>query len=329
MFGLNITLPSLPAIKNIEAAIWIGAAVAVPAWFVLEHWRLYRRLSKMVKVKELWIYPIKSCAGYKVQSVKIDELGFENDRRFMVAKPDGTMVTQREFPRMALIQTKIEGDTLIVSAPEVADLRINIKEEPKGEKLTVNVWDDLVVTARVSAESEEWFTKVIGKPAILVKTLPKSVHSRPIDGSYHNGAKGVQASFADGFPMLLANKTSLDDLNNRLTEKVSMRNFRPNIVVENCPPWEEDSWGHVRIGALDFDIVKPCDRCAIPSVNPDTGKFSPDIEPIRTMRRVREVGSSVIFGQNVIQRVAAGTLTVGDDVKIFSTRMTGATWLSV
>jgi len=89
-------------------------------------------------------------------------------------------------------------------------------------------------------------------------------------------------------------------------------------------PYQEDLWKTISIDSTLFSCVKPCDRCAVPTVLPDQGKRDPEYEPIITMRRVRALTSKedgspddkVYFGQNVLQRVDKGVIRVGDVVTV-------------
>lgn len=48
---------------------------------------------------------------------------------------------------------------------------------------------------------------------------------RQVDRTY--ALRGQTTGFADGFPFLLANQSSLDDLNTRLARPIFMNRFRP------------------------------------------------------------------------------------------------------
>ena len=109
-----------------------------------------------------------------------------------------------------------------------------------------------------------------------------------------------QTGFSDGFPFLLASVAGLHELNRRLREPVTMMNFRPNIVVDGCDPFEEDKWKQVRVKNLIMNIVKPCSRCTMPNINPKTGKMmDDDTKPSRIMKSFR-TGSGAFFHSEYI-----------------------------
>ena len=117
-------------------------------------------------------------------------------------------------------------------------------------------------------------------------------------------AEGHEVSFADGYPYLIASTSSLNELNKRLSEPIPMSRFRPNIVVEGLFPWTEDlngtrltlSSGHV------FQIVKPCDRCKVTTIDQDTGVMQANQEPLKTLRTFRRIKDTVdvFFATNAI-----------------------------
>jgi uncharacterized protein YcbX len=127
--------------------------------------------------------------------------------------------------------------------------------------------------------------------------------------------KGVssQVSFADAYPLLLISEASLAGLNARLDTPVSMNRFRPNIVVKGCAAHEEDTWIEIVSGGVTLHMVKPCSRCVIPTIDPETGTKSK--EPTRTLATYRARDGKVMFGQNVIHE-GIGMLNVGEEVKI-------------
>ena len=127
-------------------------------------------------------------------------------------------------------------------------------------------------------------------------------------------------SFADGFPFLVTSQTSLDDLNRRMPWKAEMRRFRPNVVLEGAAgPWEEDRWEQVMLGTVPVRLVKPCSRCIMTTVDPDTGERSSDGNPLKTLATFRRTDNGVIFGANGVH-LETGTLRVGDPVTVQKTK---------
>ena len=262
-------------------------------------------------VSELYVYPIKSMRGMRGDRVTLDERGVRNDRRWMLVDEDDVFISQREAPRMALIDVVLRSDALLVGARGVEPFRIPL--EPDGSPARCRIWDDVVDAMRVSPEADAWFSSFLGRACSLVY-MPATTR-RIVDPERVKQERLV--GFADAFPLLIIGQASHDALNQRLVaagqSPVEMHRFRPNIVVAQSAPHAEDGWRQVRIGSIDVDVVKPCARCAITTVDVDTGTAGK--EPLRTLSTYRKQGSNVMFGQNAVHR-RAGSIAVGDHVTV-------------
>jgi uncharacterized protein YcbX len=84
-------------------------------------------------------------------------------------------------------------------------------------------------------------------------------------------------------------------------------------VIAGGAPFTEDELGHFRIGGIHFEVVKPCDRCAITTTDQTTGERGK--EPLRTLATYRRRGSEVFFGQNLVHH-GRGRLSVGDPLLV-------------
>lgn len=245
-----------------------------------------------------------------MQSALLEPRGLQYDRRWMLVDDDGMFITQRTLPRMALITPRIGEEHLEIEAPDMEPLLVPLtihihQTDP------VQVWDDSVEAVSLGDEASEWFSEFLGDHCKLVAMAESSV--RYIDEDFAHNRE--QVSFADGFPLLLISQGSLADLNARLPRPLLMNRFRPNLVVRGCEPYAEDSWKEIMIGNVKMSVVKPCSRCVITTVDPDTG--SKDLEPLRTLATYRAVRGKVMFGQNVLH-ASNGTLSVGDQARIIS-----------
>lgn len=257
----------------------------------------------------LRVYPIKSAGGVSLDAAEVEEQGFRHDRRWMVVDDAGRFVSQRTAPRLALLRVSIGPQTLAFEAPGMFSLEIPLSPE-EGRRTLVTVWGDTVEGVRVGDEADRWFGEFLGARCRLVYLPDDSV--RPVDPDY--GRPGDRVSLADAFPFLLASEASLEDLNGRLESPVPMNRFRPNLIVRGCEPFAEDGWRRVRIGAVEFRVVKPCARCVITTIDQETAAAGK--EPLRTLARFRKFGSKVHFGQNLIPDSTGASLRVGDTVEI-------------
>jgi uncharacterized protein len=261
-----------------------------------------------MRISELYVYPVKGAAGIALDAARLDGFGIEYDRRWMVVDSDGTFLTQRNCAALALLQTTLEPDALVLSSRRAGELRLPLRPE-SGASCTARVWGDVVSASDAGDEAASFLVRDLERDVRLLFMPDTTLRQADLDYA----RPGDRVSFADGFPMLLISQAALDALNRRLTEPLSMRRFRPNVVVERTAPHEEDSWRRVRLGSVECDIVKPCARCAVPTIDPATGKAG--VEPLRTLADYRRWNGKVWFGQNVIHR-ARGTLRVGDEVQV-------------
>lgn len=256
----------------------------------------------------LYVYPIKSAGGFPVERWPVDEFGLRHDRRWVVVDRAGEALTQREHPRLALVRTSVDDSRLRVSAPGRPPLDLPL--EPAGSVTTLaNLWGDACVSHWMGERAGAWFTDLLGVACSLVY-MPESTR-RPADPAY--APAGVRVSFADAFPFLLLSEASLGDLNTRLPVPVPMNRFRPNLVIAGGPAFVEDGLGNFRIGEIELQVVKPCDRCVLTTTDQETGARGP--EPLRTLASFRKVGGKVYFGQNCVHRTV-GRLAVGEMLRV-------------
>jgi len=290
---------------------------------------------KQPTISQLLLYPVKSLGAISVSEAIVETRGFRHDRRFMLVKPiinddgfaAGLMMTQREHTEMALVDVAFgEHETLRFWHRNTPNdvLAVPLTPARTGEVLVVNVWDSAdFVAPTVSKEADEWFSRVLQTPCRLVymtDTTERTITSRYRQPDDHNPSAMV--SFADGFPYLTASLESLAELNRRLEEPVEMARFRPNIVVEGANgPHDEDAWAHFRVGELDFYSVKPCVRCVMTTIDPQTAQKGK--EPLKTLGTYRRVENKILFGQNVMAS-AEGVVRVGDNIEVLK-RM--ETWI--
>lgn len=272
----------------------------------------------MPTLSALYIYPIKSLRGIALDHCAVTSRGFEHDRRWMLVDAKGKFLTQRQQPRLALVSVALGPEALLVTAPGMDALQVPYHLQ-QGDALRVKVWGDECEALGAGESRDRWFSHYLGVECHLVY-MPESTQ-RHVDADYAVSTHDV-VSFADGFPFLLISEASLEDLNSRLTGKgetaVPMKRFRPNLVVSGCEAYAEDQWRDIRIGALDFKVVKPCSRCVVPTIDTETGVKAR--EPLLTLTEYRKRENKVYFGQNLVHLPATAgpsvILHVGDKIDI-------------
>ena len=279
----------------------------------------------MSTIASLWVYPVKSCAGVQVQEALLLDTGLEFDRAWMVVDAHGVFLSQRELPRMALIQPQLKYHDMVLRAPGM--LALHIALDQVEQPVRVKIWDDELKAYDMGPIAAQWFTDFLGVAARLVRFDPdeKRVSSLRWTG-------GVEAlnQFGDGYPVLVISEASLAGLNEKLVAAggaaVGMARFRPNIVLgsaasgQSLTPHDEDRLGLMQIetgqGLVELKPVKPCARCPIPDIDPVTARSSPEVgDMLQTYRMDARLQGAVSFGMNVIVlRGADCLLQVGQAV---------------
>ncbi len=259
-------------------------------------------------VVRLRIHPVKGARGSDVETLHFEEMGPRFDRRWMVVRPDGSFVTQRETPRLATIQPTVGDDALTLEAPDAPALHLPLT--PRGERLRATVWSSAVDVRTVSPAADAWLSSLLGSEHRLVFMGDDDL--RHTDPAY---AEGHRVSFADGYPALLVSQGSVDELARRVGREIPVERFRPNIVVSGGRPHEEDFWKEFAIGGLPFRGVKLCARCKVTTTDQQTGIRDPEQEPLRTLARYRRIESLVYFGVNTVH-LATGPISLGDPVEV-------------
>lgn len=278
-------------------------------------------------LSEINIYPIKSLRGISLQTAEIEDRGLRNDRRWMLVDENDCFVTQRELPKMTLIDVALGNDALTASCEGFGSQRIALAPIDAVSRV-VTIFDSTVDAEFYDDTVNEWFSDVLGMKLRLVR-MPRSSR-RSVSERYRIRESDI-VSFADGYPFLLIGQASLDDLNERIAEKADegvrvplpMKRFRPNFVVKGSEPYDEDRWKEFRIGENTFYGAKPSARCVITTVDPATGVMAPK-EPLTTIASYRggilNGKRGAFFGQNLIAEAAEGTVSVGDQIEVVGYR---------
>lgn len=261
-----------------------------------------------MKLSSIYVYPIKACRGFSADRVTLDDYGIEGDRRFLIVDSEGIAITQRDFSALTFVEPRVKGETLSLAAPGMNKVQFDVSESHFSQK--VQVWDDRCDAEDCGDEAAAWFSDYLKTPCRLVKM--GRGFTRLIDRKYSSLDEHV--SFADAYPALIISEASLADLNSRLDEKITMNRFRPNFVVDGCEAFAEDGWKKIQIGSMTFRAVKLCSRCAVPTINPETGESGK--EPLRTLATYRTINGKVMFGQNIIHDQKSGSVRIGDTIAV-------------
>lgn len=261
----------------------------------------------MLVLSRLFFYPIKGARGVEVTAAKVTPLGLEHDRRFMFVDERGVFVSQREHPALARMAAEVRGDHLAVSVDGVGDATVPLS--PEGPAFEVEVWRDRVTAIHARGPVEALASELVGAPVRLAHFPPDG--QRQVDLKY--AAPGDRTAFADGFPLLVVSAESAREVSRQVGRDVPIERFRPSLVIEGAPAWDEDTWRELAIAGRHVRLPKPCARCSVTTVDQLTGER--EREPLATLARLRKVDGKVLFGVNALVD-APGAWTAGDLVEI-------------
>ncbi|MGB3124955.1 MAG: MOSC domain-containing protein [Pseudomonas sp.] len=266
----------------------------------------------MLRLSALYRYPLKSGKADTLQQIGLDKLGLEGDRRWMlVDEASGRFLTQRAVAKMSQLSALWNGTGgLTLSSPGYAPLEVALPGSD-AELRGVTIWRDTLRVPDAGDAAAAWASAFIGKPTRLVQVPVE--RARSTEAGY--GKDDDKVGFADGFPLLLIGQASLDDVSRRIGRPMEMLRFRPNLVIEGSDAFAEDTWKRVRIGDVEFRVVKPCSRCILTTIDPASGERSADREPLATLKTYREQDGDVMFGQNLVND-GLGRLEVGMPVTV-------------
>ena len=262
------------------------------------------------RIAGLFVYPVKSCAGVRVEQALLLDTGLEFDRAWMVVDGHGNFLTQRELPRMALIRPQLKTFEMILRAPGMLALHIALDQVEAPARVTI--WNEAVAAFDMGPIAAQWFTDFLEIPARLVRFDPD--HPRVSNLDETGGIEALN-QFSDGYPLLVISEASLEQFNAKLTAQgfaaVGMERFRPNIVLGDAPgelplsPHDEDRLDLIQIttaqGPVRLKPVKPCPRCPIPNIDPATALSSHEVgDLLQGYRQDARLGGAVTFGMNAI-----------------------------
>ena len=262
-----------------------------------------------MKITGIYIYPIKSMGGIRLETATVEREGLQHDRRWMLLDANDQFITQRQVPELALIQGSLSNAGILLSHKngQHGQVELPFDEEPDSPPFPVKVWSDEVAARAVSGTVNEWLSDALKTRCGLVKIETNAMRYSL------KGKGGKYVSFADTHPLLLAGSASLYELNSRMETPLPMTRFRPNLVFDGGKPFEEDTWKAFSIGQVQFKNMGLCDRCKVTLIDPETGKTT-GAEPLRTMDTFRKMDGKVFFGVwgTLLREDEKATIRVGD-----------------
>ncbi len=230
-------------------------------------------------VTELHRWPVKSMAGQPVDALHVDERGAAGDRAhalFDEFKGAARRLTVRQVPRLLLWQASYDGADVTpddVPFPELS--------APDGRAYD---WRDPDLPRALEDD--------LGRPVALRRDL------------------GLMQDL--GHTLLVTTQATLDAVRSELGVQLDLRRFRTNVhVVLDAPAYAEEDWEgrELTIGEATFRLLHPCERCVIPTRDPDTAQKFPEL--LRWLTREHRG----LFGMNA-RPLNAARIAIDDPVSL-------------
>lgn len=262
-----------------------------------------------MQLEAIYVHPLKSGRGIAYSRAYAAIPGLLHDREWLVVGEDGKFLTARSHPQLVRVRIDLVPGAALF---HYADLRpVMALMTCYHTPVECQVWHDSFVAYHGDPRVDDWFSQVLQQPCRLLWLGAKPNRLQKDE------AQGL--TFADGYPYLLLNQSSLQALNQQLARPVNARHFRPNLVISGAAAYEEDDWLRIRIGAVSFAITKPCSRCVLTTVDPDSGVPDADNEPMKTLIRTRQLPEGICFGAN-LRALNEGVIQEGDSVEVLESR---------
>ncbi|WP_159564529.1 YcbX family protein [Budvicia diplopodorum] len=265
----------------------------------------------MVNLARLYVHPVKSMRGLELSHAQVTESGLAFDRIFMITDTNGTFITARQYPSLVCFTPALLINGVSITAPDGQSRTVSFGDFSASHSPT-EVWGNRFTARIAPTEINQWLSGYLKREVQLRwvgEELTRRVKNRP----------EVPLSFADGFPYLLLNEASFEALQLRCPSNIVIEQFRPNLIIRGAGAFAEDGWQTIRIGEVIFDLVKPCSRCVLTTVNTKNGRKHPQGEPLRTLQQFRTAeNGDVDFGQNLIAR-NNGVIRLGDKIEVLAT----------
>jgi len=265
----------------------------------------------MTTLTQINVYPIKSMSGFQVSSAFVGSTGLSHDRQMMLIDDNGKFVTARKFPRLLAFKCVLHQTGVVITNASGQSLKINMTDF--SQIVLVNIWRHEMAASAANDDINQWISDELGMSVRLVRVN---------DDSQRTVEKTSQSlAFSDGFPLLIIGEESLSTLNDKASEPSLMSQFRSNLIFSGGDGFIEDTWRRVKIGEVEFEFVKPCERCIMTTVDMTSLTFKKSKEPLRTLATFRaDERGRLMFGENLIA-TNEGIITVGDSIEVLETHI--------
>ncbi|TCS42444.1 MOSC domain-containing protein [Reinekea marinisedimentorum] len=256
-----------------------------------------------IYIQQLFIYPIKSMGGVAVPAIEFTEFGPKNDRRYMLVDSKHRFLTQRSHPILAQFKLSAKDGGWVVKFDN-RESPVIYPEQCSDDVFETKVWKTPIQVREKCQDISGWFSEQLDELVKLVEFDDLESRYQQIDG--HK----APLAFADGYPLLICNSDSLTALSKRVNCNLSMRRFRPNVVVSMQANAEFIISSFTTDGG-ELLLGPPCVRCNIPAIDPETSVYQAELHKQMKAELLRD--GRVVFGVNAAASHLK-KLSVGDEL---------------
>ncbi|KAL1773355.1 molybdenum cofactor sulfurase [Sigmodon hispidus] len=281
-------------------------------------------------VTNIYLYPIKSCAAFEVTKWPVGSKGLLYDRSWMVVNHNGVCLSQKQEPRLCLIQPFIDLQQriMVIKAKGMEPIEVPLEEDSEPAQICQSrVCADRVNTYDCGENVSRWLSRFFGRPCHLIKQSSNfQRNARKTPGKGQSPGTAATLSLVNEAQYLLVNTSSVLELQQQLNasdehgkeESFSVKDlvsrFRANIITKGARPFEEEAWEEVSVGSLHFQVLGPCHRCQMICIDQKTGQRNQDVFQKLSESRGRKVNFGMYLMHGSLDLSSPLFLSVGSEV---------------
>ena len=260
----------------------------------------------MPHVAALYRYPLKGFTPEECETLTVlDEGRIAGDRVLGIRFAD-TEAADNAWSRKS-------GMVALINTPGLA--RLHVRFDEKAFRLQISLGTAMLVDEVLNPEGRKRIGTVLADFVLKLGENPLTGHPERLPLRVIGDGHSPRYHDEEAGRITLHGRGSLQALQAALGNEVSELRFRSNIAVDGLGAWEEQSWvgRKIRIGAVEFDVVKPKTRCLATHANPKTGERDLPILTTLTQKIGQE---NPTFAVAMLPSGAGGQIRVGDQLTL-------------
>jgi hypothetical protein len=260
----------------------------------------------MPHVVALYRYPVKGFTPEECETLTVlDEGRIAGDRVLGVRFAD-TAAADDAWSRKT-------GMVALINTPGLA--RLHVRFDEKAFRLQISLGPSVLVDEVLNPEGRKRIGTILADYVLKLGENPLTGHPERLPLLVIGDGRAPRFHDEEAGRVTLHGRGSLQALQAALETEVSELRFRSNIAVDGLGAWEEQNWvgRKIRIGAVEFDVVKPKTRCLATHANPKSGERDMPILTTLTQKIGQE---NPTFAVAMLPSGAGGQIRVGDQVTL-------------